>query len=337
VACSIGHCLFVAVFCVEPLFVACLRSHLAKRGFAVTKQLKKYRFVFLCLIFLGLAAMFYVRIREHLNSLPDLSGCTRIELTYLPSARGYFGIGHAGEGFETFFSNEETELMASLDRVVVTDARMIKALAKKIRYKLCNQTGVKDRGGIRGKIGRNDGAYIEGYEGSKLTHTIHISGESFLIHEESGRSYQYWKVDALDFTFLCPALTGFSQRLECGGNLDVLFMERERLSPPKWCDGYIGKTANDLSSEALRMFKRDLKCPACKRGRCNYAMNKDWYMGCLPDTVFLFEAKPGWNQYGGPELFTLDNHTPEGACVLLHDGTIKFVRTKEELMQLRWK
>jgi len=299
----------------------------------MTKQLKKYRFVFLCLIFLGLAAMFYVRIRDHLNSLPNLSGCTRIELTYLPSAQGYFGIAHVGEGFETFFSHEETELMASLDRVVVTDAGMIKALAKKIRHNLCSQTSANKRWGIGG----NDGAYIEGYEGSKLTHTIHISRKSLLIHEESGRTYKYWKSDALDFTFLCPALTGLSQRLGCGENFNMLLLDRERLSPPKWCDGYIGKTANDLSSEVLRMFKRDLKCPARKRGRCNYAMNKDWEPGCLLDTVFLFESKPGWNQHGGPELFTLDNHTPKGGCVLLHDGTVKFVRTREELTQLRWK
>jgi hypothetical protein len=36
-------------------------------------------------------------------------------------------------------------------------------------------------------------------------------------------------------------------------------------------------------------------------------------------------------------LFTFDNHEPRGGCVLLNDGTVKFVRTKEELAQLRWK
>jgi hypothetical protein len=53
--------------------------------------------------------------------------------------------------------------------------------------------------------------------------------------------------------------------------------------------------------------------------------------------VLLFETKAGWNQHGGPELFTFDNHDPKGGCVLLNDGTVKFIRTKEELHQLRWK
>jgi hypothetical protein len=28
--------------------------------------------------------------------------------------------------------------------------------------------------------------------------------------------------------------------------------------------------------------------------------------------VLLFETKAGWNQHGGPELFTFDNHDPKG-------------------------
>ena len=76
----------------------------------------------------------------------------------------------------------------------------------------------------------------------------------------------------------------------------------------------------------------------------DYAMNPN----CTPDspggTVLLFESKPGWNQHGGPELFTFDNHDPKGGCVLLHsdqsrfDGDIVlFIRTEEELHALRWK
>ncbi len=55
------------------------------------------------------------------------------------------------------------------------------------------------------------------------------------------------------------------------------------------------------------------------------------------DVVFLFEAKPGWNQRGGPELFTFDNHNHKGGCVRLNGGEVKFIRTEEELKQLRWK
>jgi hypothetical protein len=70
---------------------------------------------------------------------------------------------------------------------------------------------------------------------------------------------------------------------------------------------------------------------------CDYAMNPDCEPNSPKDTVLLFEAEPGWNQHGGPELFNFDNHDPKGGCILLNDGTIKFIRMKEELAQLRWK
>jgi hypothetical protein len=55
------------------------------------------------------------------------------------------------------------------------------------------------------------------------------------------------------------------------------------------------------------------------------------------DVVLLFESRAGWNQCGGPELFTFDNHDPKGGCVMLNNGEVKFIRTEEELKQLRWK
>ena len=66
-------------------------------------------------------------------------------------------------------------------------------------------------------------------------------------------------------------------------------------------------------------------------------MNADCTPESAADTVLLFETKAGWNQHGGPELFTFDNHDPKGGCVLLNDGTVKFIRTQKELKQLRWK
>jgi hypothetical protein len=69
----------------------------------------------------------------------------------------------------------------------------------------------------------------------------------------------------------------------------------------------------------------------------DYAMNPNCQGDSPKDMVLLFESKPGWNQHGGPELFTFDNHDPKGGLVLLNDGTLKFIRTEEELKQLRWK
>jgi hypothetical protein len=36
-------------------------------------------------------------------------------------------------------------------------------------------------------------------------------------------------------------------------------------------------------------------------------------------------------------LFVFDNHDPKGGLVFLNDGTVKFIRTEEELKQLRWQ
>ena len=66
-------------------------------------------------------------------------------------------------------------------------------------------------------------------------------------------------------------------------------------------------------------------------------MNRHCREDSSEDMVFLFESKPGWNQHGGPKLFTCDNHDPKGGCVLLNGGTVKFIRTEAELKQLRWK
>ena len=86
--------------------------------------------------------------------------------------------------------------------------------------------------------------------------------------------------------------------------------------------------------------KRSRPDPSIQTSRTwisTYAMNPNCRKDSSPDTVFLFESKPGWNQHGGPELFTFDNHDPKGGLVLLNDGTVKFIRTEEELKQLRWK
>ena len=89
--------------------------------------------------------------------------------------------------------------------------------------------------------------------------------------------------------------------------------------------------------EYVRLFLRRFQCPAAGEGKCHYAANPNCILDSPADTVFLFETKAGWNQHGGAELFTFDHHDPKGGCVLLNDGTAKFIRTREELQQLRWK
>jgi len=89
-----------------------------------------------------------------------------------------------------------------------------------------------------------------------------------------------------------------------------------------------------VSEERMRGH---LKCPTGVEGRCHYAMNPHCEPNSPPDTVLLFETEGGWNKHGGPELFTFDHHEPRGGCVLLNDGKIRFIRTEEELVKLRWK
>ena len=55
-----------------------------------------------------------------------------------------------------------------------------------------------------------------------------------------------------------------------------------------------------------------------------------------PDMVLLFETHAGWNQSGGPEILTTDNHQGDGCNVLFVDSHVEFVRTKD-LNDLKWK
>jgi hypothetical protein len=110
--------------------------------------------------------------------------------------------------------------------------------------------------------------------------------------------------------------------------------------PPaaQWCDAVVGILRNTWAPNAIpESVMRSFTCPAAGEGRCHYAMNPDCRADSPPDTVLLFETEAGWNQHGGPELFTLDNHDPKGGLVLFNDGTVRFIRTEEELKALRWK
>ena len=148
-----------------------------------------------------------------------------------------------------------------------------------------------------------------------------------------------------------PQLFPFVLRLECARNLGGLFINLSNYSdrevsypePSKWLDSLIeyfkiliiheGKVIDKSMEHVIR----HLKCPSASEGSCHYAMNPNCKPDSPTDMVLLFETKAGWNQHGGPELFTFDNHDPRGGCVLLNDGTVKFIRTPEELHSLRWK
>jgi prepilin-type processing-associated H-X9-DG protein len=98
----------------------------------------------------------------------------------------------------------------------------------------------------------------------------------------------------------------------------------------KWCD---------LLVERAGVARMTFRCRGVTEGPCNYAMNKNVQeMGpaAQPDLVLLFETHPGWNQAGGPEILTTENHRDDGCNVLFVDGHMEFVK-KHELNRLRWK
>jgi hypothetical protein len=84
-----------------------------------------------------------------------------------------------------------------------------------------------------------------------------------------------------------------------------------------------------------------LRCPAsdAEEGQCSYALNAAAVgksLDALPsDMVLFFESKPGWNQVGGPELLTTDNHKGDGCNVFFADYHAEFVRA-DQVANLRW-
>lgn len=113
-----------------------------------------------------------------------------------------------------------------------------------------------------------------------------------------------------------------------------------------WCD-----LLKDYHVEKL------LVCPSQRRAgeRCSYAINPYCEPNSPPDTVLLFETKGGWNQFGGIELASTDNHPYErdrfwgykirGCNILFNDRSVRFVRNdrnvrfvrKKDFPKLKWK
>ena len=97
-------------------------------------------------------------------------------------------------------------------------------------------------------------------------------------------------------------------------------------TPSEWCDLLLQNT--DLQEKQFR-------CDGNKKERCSYAMNPNCEPNSPKDMVLLFETKGGWNQFGGEELLTTENHGGHGCNILFNDTHVKFV-TPEEIGQLNW-
>ena len=139
------------------------------------------------------------------------------------------------------------------------------------------------------------------------------------------------------FSFIWPAIRSNRQtarRLICGVNLSNLGKAMwmycddfgEYPTRDKWCD---------LLLEHGNVSKEMFKCPGNKKQRCSFAINPKARRSAPGDVVVLFETKGGWNQVGGQELLTSDNHEGRGGYVCFNDGHVQLV-TAERAEDLEW-
>ena len=270
-------------------------------------------------------------------SPPDLSACTRLEIRYQPSMLGYF---FPYEGQQSLLSPAEKELLQSMKTVVVENHDNFKAFAHEISSAF-----------HVGATTERSSAHVACYrDGGPIT-SFAVYDDMSIVTEENDRFMYPERLRSLKRLTL--QIQPFELRMQCAVNLrDFWYRSRSYHkiqmpkdspgkseimypSPAKWCDAMV-RTYQSIGMSDKNVMRPHM-CPSAGEGKCHYGMNPDCKFDSPPDMVLLFETKAGWNQHGGLELFTFDNHDPKGGCVLLNDCTVKFIRTKEELQQLRWK
>jgi hypothetical protein len=299
---------------------------------------------------------------------PDIVGSTRIEIHYPEAAIGYFFPSSGIE--ESIFTLEEREYVHSLETWVVGNRDSIRRFARD----LGQGTYSGEQRGVPKSFGVHITCYRDGEKLASFTvygGGVVVTDDRVRFKYQPGMpnltvleppGIQRFKVRwqcALKMVRLYVA--GPLLRSKVGSYPDA----------NHWCDvvvealrsqyfTYAGwgdrkeRTYGDL--DIARMFTcpsapglaarkeprpqpSDANLPNQTVGKwqSQYALNPHCMPNSPEDTVLLFETKVGWNQHGGSELFTFENHDPKGGLVLLNDGTAKFIRTEEELKQLRWK
>jgi len=267
-------------------------------------------------------------------SPPDLSRCTRVEIQLRPSTLVFFcpiARNH------NILSPVETEYLKSLQTIVVDDHERIKALA--------NDVGLLSYlGPVVGYIREEDRMHFVCYHNDDHLTSFTQIGNVIQTEDRHWFKSRGFPSIATFISHIHKQIQHFEFRAECAEHIDNLgdWLDVGKSSgepyplPTEWCDAIVQRIDRAYGSNKEEV-KSLFACPGAGDTEWHYAMNSNCKQDSPPDTVLLFEIKAGWNQHGGPELFTFDNHDPKGGCVLLNDGTVKFIRTQEELQQLRWK
>ncbi len=271
------------------------------------------------------------------SSPPDLSHCTRIEVRQFPIGMGY-PIWKT-EAEKSLLTAEEAQDIEGLLEFAVDNPESVRTFAQLIAS---GSYEGQQRGTYRTTIVHTLLCHFDGRAPLCL---VVYSDRTLVTEDKQVFTYRtplgllQMIVSQVRSSELLPQIR---IRLECARNLRYLYAGLRASeddvpypSASTWCDALIRRYVRrgDTETETLRHFS----CPSVPNGSCHYAINQNCKPDSLPETVLLFETKDGWNQHGGPELFAFDNHEPRGGCVLLNDGTVKFIRTEEELHALRWK
>lgn len=300
-------------------------------------------------------------------SPPDLSECTRLEIQCpFNNPMLYFGFLR----YEDIFNAQEKEFIHSCNTWVVKDVNVIKAFAddigKGVSYGLKKgetSPGLKIicyRGDTRIKTlevfhERVTVDYI-----FEFRYPRNLPDTKILEPQKiQGFKPRFWCADSLRGLFSHVSsskkskrdVSNFGPDIWCDAVVEYLRQNRIKRGDEPWrrtysdlliakmfrCPNNIEIAVTNVNEPGDRVEDTNSIDKEIQSWVSDYAMNPNCKEDSPDDMVFLFEAKAGWNQHGGPELFTFDNHDPRGGCVLFNDHTIKFIRTEEELHNLRWK
>lgn len=277
---------------------------------------------------------------------PGLASYEKIEIQYKPSILEYF---FPYESQQSLLSPDEMEYLQSGKTIVLSDKQDIHTVASYIPHTRADTTVLV---GI--PVRYRSHAEVVCYSEGKPFLSFSICNDDRIVIEGKGL-FSFEGFPSLKE--LTPEIQAIDLRIHCATNLKNQWyrlrfynlQEALRQNDPSIRNRPLYPTPTDWCDDILRQWpqasgfgqsKWDVKqhiCPSAGKGKCHYGMNPNCTPDSPADMVLLFETEAGWNQHGGPELFTFDNHDPKGGCVLLNDGTVKFIRTAKELRQLRWK
>jgi len=277
------------------------------------------------------------------QSVLDLTSCTKLEILYEPSMLDFF---FPFDGQQSFISDEEIKFLQSQKTIIIENPKDINAFSQEIIKE------EPDASIYSIPVRQRSMAQIACYREDELFMTLLITNNHFPILIKEGQFRLIYKRGLQSIKEFTPQIRQLDLRFECAAHMKNLwyrlrlYNKRLKNSSNKddikypandgWCDAIVKPHGIDKN-----FYQRFDKLPhvtsETNELKSYYAMNPNCQPNSPGDMVLLFETKAGWNQHGGLELFTFDNHDPRGGCVLLNDGTVKFIQTEEELNNLRWE